>query len=179
MATLMIMRHAKSSWDDPGLSDRDRPLNYRGRGDAPLLAEWLIRCGLLPDAVMMSHATRAIETWETMAPLLPDTRAEVRPEIYHAGTDAMTSLLRNVDPGTERLLMIGHEPGVSYTTNLLARDPVPSECQIAFEKFPTASIAVLETGDVPWHRLSRGCARLLKACWSMTEDLAEEQLCSV
>jgi len=172
MKTLFLMRHAKSSWDDPDLEDRERPLNSRGRNDAPAVAGWLRAAGLVPDGVVTSDAARAVETWETMAPLLPRTQAALRPELYHAGTSAILDIVRSTDDRVKRLLVIGHEPGIGHAACRLADDPLNPDCLAAFEHFPTAALAMLDVSDTGWADLGFRKARFIS--FTRPSDLAEK-----
>jgi phosphohistidine phosphatase len=91
MRTLMLMRHAKSSWDQPGLADLDRPLAPRGRRAAPLIARHLHDQGLVPDLVLCSPARRVQETWQLMTPVL--------------GGSVASKTLRSLYPGTPSRLL--------------------------------------------------------------------------
>ena len=93
MKTVILLRHAKSSWTDPALADHDRPLNDRGRGAAPAMGEWLARRDLVPDLVVCSSAVRARETVERMASAVPGMpRAVIEPRLYHAEPAAMLAI---------------------------------------------------------------------------------------
>ena len=90
MKTLYLLRHAKSSWDDPLQSDHARPLNKHGRAAAPLIATWLASRGHVPDTVLCSSAARTRETVDRMRPALPGLpEPMVEEELYHASPDAM------------------------------------------------------------------------------------------
>ena len=85
MKTLLLMRHAKSSWDDPDVADHDRPLNKRGKKDAPRMGQWLAEQGLTPEVIVTSTAKRARKTAELVAESCGCQREPiVLPELYHA-----------------------------------------------------------------------------------------------
>lgn len=161
MALVLLMRHAKSSWAEQVLGDRKRPLNARGRTDAPIMAQWLRDQGLAPDQVVTSDAVRAVETWECMAPHFPNASATLRPEIYLAGTEALLDVLRQTSETTQRLLMIGHEPGISNAALSLAPAPLSEEMRNGFDRFTTANIAVININVPKWRDVRRGAGTCL------------------
>ena len=110
---LIIMRHAKSSWKEPYGSDHERPLKGRGRREALRAAQELAESGWVPDLVLSSDSTRTQETWACMSQGLTEPLPPVRFErdLYHAGMDALKSLLREVDDETKTVLVLGHNPG--------------------------------------------------------------------
>lgn len=146
----LIMRHAKSSWAEPGLSDHDRPLNKRGRAAASAMGAWLASEGLIPDEVLVSSAARTVETllrisedW-TDAPMALGDR-----ELYLAWPAKVIDMLREVDADADTVLLVNHEPTVSALAEVLSKPPIPDACARAFRHFPTAAVAVLET-EAPW-----------------------------
>lgn len=126
MATrrLVLMRHAKSSWDGP-ISDHDRPLNERGKRDAPRIAEALKHLSVVPDLVLHSSARRTTETWELMAPVFPKTIPFYSLEsLYLAGLDKIDKTVQTVSPELECILVIGHNPGWEMAVSRLARQSI-------------------------------------------------------
>ncbi len=109
---LIVMRHAKSSWDHPGLSDHRRPLNPRGQRDAPRVAARLQELGWTPEVVISSDSTRTRETWELMAPVF-DEEPEVTWDhsLYLAGVDEVYQALLTVPDEVSTVLVLGHNPG--------------------------------------------------------------------
>lgn len=124
---LILTRHAKSSWDDPSMTDHDRPLNARGRGAASDLGRWLASRGYLPDLVLCSDAQRTWETWTRLSDELPVTpRLELKPALYHAGADVMLAVLRHATAPV--VMMVGHNPGISeFAQRIVSRPPVHPE----------------------------------------------------
>src|SRR5688572_22674308 len=113
MKTLLVLRHAKSSWNDPALDDHERPLNERGRRDAPRMGELVREYGLIPDIVISSDAVRAQLTAEAVAEaaryageILLDQR------LYIASPADILSLLRTVRENAETIMIVGHNPGL-------------------------------------------------------------------
>ena len=142
--TLILMRHAKSAWDDPLLDDFDRPLKGRGRKSAPAIARWLNERGHVPDEVIVSGARRTVETWTRMAGELPSAATmRSEPALYHAGAETMLRVLQGAT--AQRTMLIGHNPGIADFASRLARAPYPHD---RFDDFPTAATAVM-TFDVP------------------------------
>ena len=121
MKELILVRHAKSSWREPSLDDHSRPLNKRGKRDAPEMGERLARRGCDPDLLISSSADRALETAKAIAGKLgyPGERIQVEECIYHARVDELLAAIRGVDASVETLMMIGHNPGFTDLANLL------------------------------------------------------------
>ncbi|MDJ1006749.1 MAG: histidine phosphatase family protein [Paracoccaceae bacterium] len=155
--TLILMRHAKSSWDDPALDDFDRPLNGRGRNSAPAIGQWLAKKGYLPDEVIVSGARRTVETWSRMAGTLPAT-ATMRsdPALFHASPDTILGVLRGARAPT--VMLIGHNPGIAEFAARVVRAPHPHD---RFEDFPTAATAVMRFGTAGWSDVNWGTAGVL------------------
>lgn len=144
--TLILMRHAKSSWDNPEQDDFERPLNRVGRAAAPKIADWLIGQGYLPDTVLVSGARRTIETWEHMAGVMPETAMmESNPALYLSGPDVMLNVLRN--QSAPSLMMIAHNPGIAA---FAARIVEASPDHPKFVTYPTAATTVIEFDMASW-----------------------------
>lgn len=143
---LILTRHAKSGWDDPGLSDHDRPLNPRGRGDAPKIGAWLRAKGYLPDAALVSSARRTQETWERLSPELgravPMT---VLPTLYHAEAEVILDQLRA--QSAPRVMLIGHNPGIGDCAQRIVATP-PAHPR--FADYPTCATLVAEFPGDDW-----------------------------
>lgn len=115
---LFLLRHAKSSWNDPGLDDRDRPLNGRGRRNAPRMGRLMKDEGFVPDLALCSSAQRTRETavlffseWKVLPSLV------FRDDLYHAGPVQIESILNTIDDTVESLMIIGHNPGLEEFLN--------------------------------------------------------------
>ncbi|WP_224823907.1 histidine phosphatase family protein [Cognatishimia sp. MH4019] len=139
--TLILMRHAKSDWDDPLMPDFERPLNKRGRAAAPAIGNWITAQGLAPDLTLCSSANRTAETW-ALTGLEADIRFEKR--LYHATADMMLSVLQEAAGDT--VMMIGHNPGIADFAERLVKTP-PTHPD--FWRYPTAAtlIATLDISD--------------------------------
>lgn len=157
MKTLILLRHAKSSWDDPVSRDFDRPLNKRGRKAARTVGREMRAQGLTFDRVIASPARRVIETLADVAdgyggPIEPvyDKR------VYLATAEALLDLLHEVGDGTERLLLVGHNPGLETLAMLLTRDDghgLRSEIEI---KYPTGTVAEIALPVEHWSEVGKG-----------------------
>jgi phosphohistidine phosphatase len=137
--TLILIRHAKSDWDDPALDDHDRPLNPRGRLSAPRIGAWLTGQGTTPDAVLCSTARRTRETWDGIA-----SRLDHAPEpvftggLYHAAPADMLAAI--CDSDATRLAVIAHNPGIgSLAWSLCATPPDHPK----FGIYPTGATLIL------------------------------------
>lgn len=112
---LILVRHAKSAWDTGVATDHDRPLNKRGRRDAPRIAAKIAELGWLPERVYVSDAVRARETWERMkdalSPKGASPKVKLSSKLYHAGIDAIRKQIGKGDDKTKVILVIGHNPG--------------------------------------------------------------------
>ena len=126
------MRHAKSSWQEEGLDDHDRPLNARGRAAAPRMAEVLVESGLVPQRILVSSSVRTQETVRRMLPILGDVEVVVIPKLYHASPMAILEVLSEAGKGADPLMIVGHNPGLETTVSNIAGNIVP---------FPTGAIA--------------------------------------
>ena len=162
MKTVLLMRHAKSSWSDLSLEDFQRPLASRGREAAPRMAGYIQDQGLTPDYVICSAAVRAVETWELMAPLFDrDVPMESDEGLFHAGPQGMLAALRGSPDDTDNTLLIAHSPGIE---GLAAALTGPESDREAFArlraKFPTAALAVIEFDLDDWLSLGKSAGRL-------------------
>jgi phosphohistidine phosphatase len=158
---LWLLRHAKSSWDDPGLPDRLRPLAPRGVRAAGAVERHLRATAVAPDLVLCSPARRAVQTWEGVAPgVPPGTPVHIDESVYDADGGELLARLREVPAPVASVLLIGHNPAVQdLAVDLVgAGDATLRERLVA--KFPTGAVATLEVpGD--WRDLDRGAATLL------------------
>jgi phosphohistidine phosphatase len=156
MRLLTLVRHAKSSWDHEGLSDFERPLNPRGRRDAPLMAERARQWWGKPDRFVSSPALRAITTAQVFAQHLGLDPQEIvlRPRIYEASSARLLEMLQGCDDHDRQIMLFGHNPGLSQFAHELAR------CD--FEDLPTCGMAHLTLDLEHWHEARAGCGKLLR-----------------
>ena len=152
---LLICRHAKSSWQDAHLSDRERPLNTRGERDAPDMGRRLLGRGIQPDLIMTSPAIRAMMTAEHYALALgyPTASLRINPEQYAASVAGLITLLRTVEQQCARLMLVGHNPESTDLANVLGN--------LAIGNIPTSGIVALEFAVGRWQDLQAGSGRLL------------------
>ena len=121
MKTLTIFRHAKSSWDHPDLADHDRPLNKRGKRDAPIMGERLKAAGIRPSLIVSSPARRAWATAKVVARAIayPVEFLQREPGLYHAGVNRIFDVIAAQDDGFNSIMIVGHNPGLTDFANLL------------------------------------------------------------
>jgi phosphohistidine phosphatase len=132
---LFLLRHAKSSWDNPNLSDFQRPLNNRGIENASDLSDFLIKKNIYPDRVLVSSSYRTLETLELAGKHISTDFINIKDAIYHASVDTLLDLLvTQENDGT--ILMVGHNPSMHYLTELLTGTII--------DKFPTCALAEIE-----------------------------------
>ena len=141
---LFLLRHAKSSWEDPELADHDRPLAPRGRRAAKLIAEHLRRqADRARSSCSARRRLRTRETLERIAPALgEDVPVQIEDELYAASEQVLLERVRAVEDGIESLLLIGHNPGVEQLALLLAGSG--EKVAALARKYPTGALATLE-----------------------------------
>jgi phosphohistidine phosphatase len=155
MRTLILMRHAKSAWDDPQQKDIDRPLNGRGRKSAPRMGAWLAGAGYKPDVVLCSTAKRASETLDLMKASLPaDATIEHTRALYMAAPRDMLIEIAKVPGAAETVMLVGHNPGMGSLASLLAGSGDAKALGNLHSKFPTAAIAVMGFNVARWTELA-------------------------
>jgi phosphohistidine phosphatase len=158
--TLLLIRHAKSDWA-AGAPDHERPLNARGRREAPALGRRLAELGLRPDLVVCSDATRAQQTWALAAAVWPDRPPVlVEPRLYDASRSEVLDVITGTSPDVHVLACVGHEPTTSALASVLAdTDSDPAVVRDLAAGLKTACAVVLEVGHT-WQRLEVGGARM-------------------
>ncbi|MCS6932514.1 MAG: histidine phosphatase family protein [Acetobacteraceae bacterium] len=165
MRQLLLLRHAKSSWDDPRLSDHARPLNARGRRAAAAMAAAMRELGLAPDIVLVSSARRTLQTLEALGPLEGPPLIEPMDDLYLAPWQRLLEVLRRVPDTARSVLLVGHNPGLHDLALALVGPggmaSLGAEAQRLAEAFPTAALAEFAIAS-PWHALSAGGGRLLR-----------------
>ncbi|MEM8849831.1 MAG: histidine phosphatase family protein [Pseudomonadota bacterium] len=131
---LILLRHAKSDWDNPLLDDRDRPLSARGIRDAPKIGAWLKRHGHYPTRILCSTATRTRETLSRLA--LPRTETQFRRDLYLAPATHILSLAAD-----DAMLIIAHNPGIADAAAQAVTEP-PDHPK--FPAYPTGACTVVD-----------------------------------
>lgn len=160
MPSLLLLRHAKSSWDDPMLDDFNRPLAPRGRKAAPRMGAEISARGWQPDLALVSTAVRAKQTWDLVSPMLhevPETLFDR--QIYLAPPATILALLKGA-PAAGTVIVIGHNPGMEMLASLLVGPGSDGYAlQTMSEKYPTAALARFEF-DGSWAGLAPAGAQL-------------------
>jgi phosphohistidine phosphatase len=150
MRRLTLVRHAKSSWDYAELSDFERPLNARGRRDAPVMARHLAEEMQPPLKLVSSPALRAITTAHIFAEAfgLAHTAIRIEPAVYEASHATLLTLVQAQDDADAQVLLFGHNPGLSELALLLAR--------CSFADLPTCAVATIRFDVERWSEVRRG-----------------------
>lgn len=166
MATkqLLLLRHAKSSWDGAALDDFDRPLAERGLMAARLMGRELVARGWLPDQALVSPALRTRDTWRLVAAELPgQPRVSFAEALYDASSTDVLNQIRDADPSSACLLVVGHNPALEDLARQLASSTSDAKAYKKLdEKLPTAGLARL-VFEGQWPALSS--ARLTHCLW--------------
>lgn len=155
MLTLSLLRHAKSSWSNPALPDRERPLATRGVTDAPLMGKAMAERGIDPELVLCSSARR---TRDTLDLVLPELRVEPKivyvDALYHASPEEMLEMLHGIQPGANRVMLVGHNPEIqAFALDLVGSGPKHFRDRLK-TKYPTAGLAVINFVSGLWKSVS-------------------------
>jgi phosphohistidine phosphatase len=173
MRQLLLLRHAKSSWDDPSLSDHARPLNPRGRRAGAAMGAAIRELGLRPDVVLVSSARRTLQTLDLIRPALEaGTLIEPMDAIYLAPWQSLLALLREAPETAGSVMIIGHNPGLHDLALALLGDTGPApegDTRRLVEGYPTGALAEFAIA-APWRGLAAGGGRLVR--FLMPRDLA-------
>ncbi|MDF1856940.1 histidine phosphatase family protein [Pseudooceanicola sp.] len=150
---LILIRHAKSSWAEPGIDDHDRPLNSRGRRSASAIGAWLRKMGYQPDLVLCSTALRTRETCDLLA---LEAKVMHLPALYLAEAEAILSALQAATGKT--LALIGHNPGIGdFATRILTETPPHGR----FADYPTGATLVADLATDKWRNLDFASGRMV------------------
>jgi len=155
MKTLTLVRHAKSSWKDTSLADRDRPLNKRGKRDAPEMGRRIVAAGIRPSLIVSSPAVRAWTTAKVIANAIGYPREFLQRDnaLYLASADDILDVIVAQDPGFNSLMLVGHNPGFTAFANYL----VPG----LTNNLPTAGVVSVELDSDDWSLYERPDVKLL------------------
>jgi len=158
MKTLFLLRHAKSSWDDPSLPDHDRPLNERGRRAAAHIAAYIGEHAIRPEVVLCSTARRALESLEALSGMFAgSTGIQIERDLYLASAEDLSARIGALSARVASVMVIGHNPGMhEFAAEVAGSGP---RLALLEEKFPTGALAVLEFDVEDWH-LPPGTGRL-------------------
>lgn len=151
MKTLYLLRHAKSSWENPSLSDFDRPLNERGLLAAPLTGFEMLKRKLVPQMILSSPAVRALETAELVVKAGEfGSSIVVNDRIYEASPRCLLEVISKIDDERNPAMIVGHNPGMEGLIRILTG---------AVEPMPTAALAVLDLDIERWQDAMDGCGK--------------------
>ena len=153
--TVYLLRHAKSSWDDPALSDRKRPLNERGQRNAPRMAKRFAERLPHPQIIISSPALRARTTAEIFAsePGMETCRLVINEDIYGASTKRLINIIREVDDSIDCIMLVGHNPDLTWLVNELVGADI--------DNLPTCSVVTINIASVSWKDTGKAHARLV------------------
>lgn len=157
MKTLLLIRHAKSSWDLPGRSDHDRPLNERGNRDGPAMSAALAQRGVRPQRILCSTAVRARETAAHLVDGLgiPPGEVEYSGDLYLASSRKILRCAAAIDESVDSAMLVGHNPGM--------QDAVERLCgEGSVDRFPTLSVARIELAIDFWGAVEPGSGTLVE-----------------
>ena len=162
MRELLLLRHAKSNWDQPGIEDHERALNQRGEAAAAAMGGFLQAQGLGPDLVLCSTARRAVQTWQLAGERL-DTqpRTVTLDALYLAEPRRLLDIVRRHGDAAARLLVVGHNPGLHQFATRLCGTGDPAMRTLLAKKFPTAGLARIGFDAAAWAALPLGSGALL------------------
>jgi phosphohistidine phosphatase len=154
MKTLYLIRHAKSSWDDITLPDFDRPLNERGKKNAPFMGKVLNTLGIQPDLIVSSNAKRAITTAKKIAEEVGYDKSKIKeePKIYEASVKTLLQIVNQLDDKHKVVFMFGHNPGFTDFANYL------SDANLV--NIPTCGIARIDFDTKHWAEVSKSTGHL-------------------
>jgi len=150
MKKLYLIRHAKSSWDDPGLSDFERQLNQRGKRDAPFMAKLLKKEKAKPELFISSSAVRALTTAQVFAETFdyPVEKIFSTEDIYETGLKELETVVQNIDDGFSSVFLFGHNMAITSFANHLGNKFISN--------MPTCSIVGIKFNSTSWKEIERG-----------------------
>jgi len=162
MHQLLLLRHAKSSWHDNKLTDRDRPLNERGRHAAAAMRQVMQNLGLAPDLVLISPARRTLQTLDALEPWDDTPLLEHIEALYLATSAQMLGILNDVPETVRSVLLIGHNPGMPDLAQSLIEGTAPTDAAYRLARgYPTGALAEFAIAG-SWLRLGTGGGRLTR-----------------
>ncbi|NIS80425.1 MAG: histidine phosphatase family protein [Anaerolineales bacterium] len=154
MKRLYLVRHSKSSWKNPGLTDFDRPLNKRGKRDAPFMGALLMERGVFPDIILSSPAKRALRSAKIIAEEIEYPLEEIvtLPELYMASAHELLDLIRYLDDVYAEVMLFGHNPGFTDLANFLTEYDV--------DNIPTSGVFCVDFDVLSWGEVSEGSGKV-------------------
>jgi phosphohistidine phosphatase len=162
LKTLLVLRHAKSSWNETALDDHDRPLNQRGRRDGPQMGKFIREHGLIPDVIISSDAVRARLTAAAVAEAAKyPGEIRLEPRLYAASVDNILAVLRTAKGlNVKTVMIVGHNPGLEELVAQLTGEP---------QELPTAALAQIVLPIERWRDLSESTRGKLLGLWRPKE----------
>ncbi len=162
MKTLLLLRHAKSSWKQQGINDHDRPLNKRGKKEAPKVGKYLLSNDLMPDLILSSTARRALDTAQAVIDESGYAgKLEQRPDLYLSDTSCYLDALQGLPDSVNRVLVVGHNPDVEELLAVLTD---------VKEHMTTSALAVINLPISNWEELNEATDGRLQNLWAPCED---------
>ena len=157
MKTLYIIRHAKSSWDASTPDDLDRPLNERGKRDAPRMGKRLKEKSIYPDMMLSSPAKRALSTGKKIAKVLKYPKEGIKTErrLYHADEETILSVVRELKDKHNIVMVFGHNPGLTDFVNTLMNG------EFDIDNVPTSGVVGFQFDVDEWRNVSWGTGKML------------------
>jgi phosphohistidine phosphatase len=158
MKTVYLIRHAKSSWEDESLSDFDRPLNERGKADAPRMGKRLKEKDFTPDLLLSSPAKRALSTAKRIADALGFPKEKIKTDraLYHADEDELLSVIRSLNDKNDCIVLFGHNPGLTDFVNAMSHDQ-----KKLIDTIPTCGVVAFSFDLSSWKHIDFGKGTLL------------------
>lgn len=154
MKTLYLVRHAKSSWDFPNLTDFDRPLSARGERDAPKMGQRLADKAIIPDLMVSSPANRAFTTSQVIAKKIGYNlnKIQTMQSVYHASEGTLLKIVQNTYEDVKCLMLFGHNPGFTDFANSLSNEDIYN--------IPTCGIVAIKFETNAWSEVNFGSGQL-------------------
>lgn len=155
MKTLYIVRHAKSSWTNPSLDDFDRPLNKRGKTNAPFMASLLKKQNIKPELIISSPANRAVSTAEFFAEVLGNPLSKIKADknLYEADSLDILNVVSQVEDYINTVMIFGHNPGLTDFVNFISDGDI--------DNIPTTGVVCLSLQTNTWKDLARDSCKIL------------------
>jgi phosphohistidine phosphatase len=154
MKTLYLVRHAKSSWKYPGLDDFERPLNKRGRKNAPFMGKILNKLKVRPDLIISSPANRAAMTARIIAAAInyPLENIVYSETIYDFSEDALVHVIKKIDASVNSAMVVGHNPATNGLANYIGDQPISN--------IPTCGVCCVELDISSWSNIGKNCGKI-------------------
>lgn len=163
MRKLFLLRHAKSSWDDPSMGDMDRPLSERGKQAASHMADFFAAHAIRPSLALVSTSQRTRATWDRLEPKMEGVPVSIEDCLYEASRGDLLHRLRLVDNHVASILLIGHNPGIGRLAEaLVGHNGDPEVLERIAAKFSTGALAEIELDIAHWGELEAGCGALIR-----------------